>query len=163
MTTSNGFLVITTLLTALIAGLFYAYSCSVNLGLRELSDVNYVLAMQSINKAIQNPLFFLSFMGTLLFLPICTFVHYEQPLTTRFLLLLSATLIYGIGVMGVTIFINVPLNEALDKFNAQNATAEAINQARNAFEKPWNQGHFIRTVASFLTLLLVVLACVSKK
>ena len=162
MTLSNSLLVATTILTALIAGLFYAYSCSVNLGLRELSDIHYVLAMQSINKTIQNPLFFLSFMGTLLFLPICTFVHYEQPLTPRFLLLLSATLIYAIGVVGVTAFINIPLNEDLDKFNAQNATVEALNQARNAFEKPWNQGHFIRTVAAFVTLVLTVLACARK-
>jgi uncharacterized membrane protein len=146
----------------LIAGLFYAYSCSVNLGLRELSDTQYVAAMQSINRAIQNPAFFLSFMGTLLLLPVCTYVHYGQPYTSRFLLLLSATLIYAIGVFGVTMFINVPLNEALDKFNAQNATAEAINQARNAFEKPWNQGHFVRTIASFIALVLTVLACVSR-
>ena len=163
MTLTNSFLASTTILTALITGLFYGYSCSVNLGLRELSDVNYVLAMQSINRMIQNPVFFLSFIGTFLFLTVCTFVYYEQPLTRPFLFLLSATLIYAIGVVGVTAFVNVPLNEALDKFNAQNATADAINQARNAFEKPWNQGHFIRTVASFVTLVLVVLACLSKK
>jgi len=58
ITIQNITLVITTTTTSLIAGLFYAYSCSVNPGLRRLADKEYLTAMQSINKAILNPVFF---------------------------------------------------------------------------------------------------------
>ncbi|MET3535054.1 anthrone oxygenase family protein [Chryseobacterium limigenitum] len=66
-------LIVTAVLTALIAGLFYAYSCSVVLGLGKLSDTEYLKAMQSINREILNPVFFVSFMGTAVLLPISTF------------------------------------------------------------------------------------------
>lgn len=56
----------TALTTALIAGLFYAYSCSVNPGLGNLPDKEYILTMQSINIAIINPVFMLSFIGTVI-------------------------------------------------------------------------------------------------
>ena len=47
----------------IIAGVFYAYAVSVNLGLATQPDADYVAAMQVINERIQNPLFFLSFFG----------------------------------------------------------------------------------------------------
>jgi len=58
---TNIILVITATTTALMAGLFYAFSCSVNLGLARLSNAEYISAMQSINRAIQNPIFFAAF------------------------------------------------------------------------------------------------------
>lgn len=76
--------------TALIAGLFYAYSCSVNIGLGRLPDREYLAAMQNINSAILNPLFFLSFMGTLILMPLSAWLNYEQSLSGRFLLLAIA-------------------------------------------------------------------------
>lgn len=159
---TNLLLVLTATATALIAGLFYAYSCSVNIGLAKLNDTEYLKAMQSINRAILNPLFFSSFMGTLLLLPLCTYFHYETLTNKRFLLLLSATLIYAIGTFGVTMLGNVPLNEALDKFNISTATLTEITQQRTKFEKPWNNFHTIRTIASVIALILVIIACIDK-
>jgi uncharacterized membrane protein len=159
MTIASIILIITATTTALIAGLFYAYSCSVNLGLGRLSDAGYIAAMQSINKAILNPLFFTSFMGTLLLLPLCTFLHYGQPATVRFWILLAATLIYVIGTFGVTILGNVPLNDALAKFNMQSASIEDISRQRIKFEGPWNKLHTIRTIAGIICLILVIIAC----
>ena len=126
MTIINIILTIAATTTALIAGLLYAYSCSVNIELGRLADAEYISAMQSINKAIQNPLFFISFMGTLLLLPLCTYLHYGQPLSNRFWFLLISTMIYAIGVVGVTALGNVPLNEALDKFNLSSASVGTI-------------------------------------
>ncbi len=70
--------------TALMAGLFYAFSCSVNLGLARLSNAEYISAMQSTNRAIQNPIFFAAFFGAPILLPLSVFLHYGQPLTMRF-------------------------------------------------------------------------------
>lgn len=162
MTIANIILALTTLTTALIAGLLYAYSCSVNAGLGQLSDANYILAMQSINRAIQNPLFLMSFMGTLILLPISTYLHYGQPQLNRFYFLLFATIIYAIGVIGVTAFGNVPLNNILDKFNVASNNADLIAFERAKFENSWNQWHLIRTIAAVITLILVILACLNK-
>lgn len=154
-------LIITATVTALIAGLFYAYSCSVVLGLGKLSDSEYLKSMQSINREILNPVFFLSFMGTAFLLPISTFLYRGQNLV--FILLLMATLAYLIGVFGVTMFGNVPLNDQLDKFDIVNSSAEAIKEMRNNFERKWNFLNNIRTVFSVITIVLTVCACIWNK
>jgi len=130
-----------------MAGLFYAFSCSVNLGLARLPNAEYVSAMQSINRAIQNPVFFAAFFGAPILLPLSVFLHYEQPLTMRFWFLLAATIIYLIGTFGVTIFGNVPLNNTLDRFNLQSASEEEIAVQRDNFEGQWNNLNTVRTVS----------------
>lgn len=153
-------LIITAMTTGLIAGLFYAYSCSVNAGLGRLPDAQYIAAMQSINEAIINPLFMSTFMGTLLLLPACTFIHYSSPPTSRFYWLLLALVIYTVGVFGITIAGNVPLNNALAKADLNMLSPEKIRAQRELFEGPWNKLHRIRSIAAVLTLLCVIMACV---
>ena len=145
--------------TALIAGLFYSYSCSVTIGLGRLSDEAYLRAMQSINRAILNPWFFASFMGTLVLLPICTWLMFRhEAASSGFYLSLLATLVYVVAVFGVTIFGNVPLNEALDKFDIGAASAAEIKVRRVQFETRWNKLNLIRTIGALVSLLLILAA-----
>ncbi|SHF85068.1 Uncharacterized membrane protein [Chryseobacterium sp. OV279] len=152
------FLLITAVLTALIAGLFYAYSCSVVLGLGKLSDTEYLKSMQSINREILNPVFFMSFMGTAILLPVTTFLFRgDQP---AFIFLLLASAVYLIGVFGVTVAGNVPLNDMLDKFDISGSTADVVKQMRDRFENRWNLLNNVRTVFSVISIALVVCACI---
>ena len=156
-------LVFAIFLLSLITGLFYSYSVSVNPGLAKLSDGEYLRAMQSINRAILNPLFFLSFIGSLVMMPICTWLSARATgLDMSFYLLMAATILYVVGVFGVTIFGNVPLNEALDKFNISTATAGQLKNQRLAFEGPWNKLHLVRTVCNALSMLTALAAIVKK-
>lgn len=149
--------------TALIAGLLYGYFCSVNPGLHRLSDVEYLTAMQSINRAIQNPIFFISFLGTPVLLSLSTWMHYNQPIPVRFWLLLTATVVYAIGVIGVTALGNIPLNEALNSFSISSASVKEIAAQRTHFETPWNTWHTIRTIAAIGSLILVIIACLNPR
>ena len=60
-------LVAATMTTGLMAGLFYAFACSVMLGLNRTDDRTFVGAMQRINVAILNAWFLVSFVGALVF------------------------------------------------------------------------------------------------
>jgi uncharacterized membrane protein len=160
---ANILLIAAAVLSALIAGLFYAWSCSIIPGLAKLDGRTYVAAMQSFNKAILNPVFFLSFMGTLIALPVATFAHFHQPLSARFWLLLAASLLYIVGVFGITAIGNVPLNNMLASFDISTASSEAIDDVRLKFEAPWNNLHSIRTVISVAVLVLVICACMGEK
>lgn len=162
MTTSNIVLALALTSAALITGLYYGYSCSVNPGLGKLPDAAYMSAMQSINKAILNPVFFFSFMGTLVLLPLAAYMNYNLIQPTRFYLLVAAAVLYLVGSFGVTIFGNVPLNDALAAFDLKSATAEAIHTARLDFEPRWNSLHQIRTVVSLICLVLTAFACLEK-
>ena len=112
----------TILLTGLVAGLFYGYDCSVIRGLGALPDKSFLSAFQSINREILNLYFFISFMGSLLLLPLATWLNYNSGISNSFYFLLAATLIYAIAVFGVTVFGNVPLNNILDQFNIEKAS-----------------------------------------
>ena len=156
-------LLASTILNGLVAGLLYAFVCSVNPGLAALGDREYLGAMQSINQSIQNPLFFLSFMGTLILVPVCCFIMFRQTgLSLPFGLLLSAAFVYAVAVFGITIFGNVPLNEYLSKINLTALSPEALASVRIKFEKPWNGLHQVRTIASVLSFGLLVFSCYLK-
>jgi uncharacterized membrane protein len=114
--------------------------------------------MPSINKAIQNPLFGLSFMGTLLLLPLSTYLNYQPGFSGPSLWLLAATVLYIVGVVGITGFGNVPLNEALAQLDLSSLSAEELKRQRVRFEIPWNRLHNLRTIASVATLVCVLLA-----
>ncbi|TWV94353.1 DUF1772 domain-containing protein [Chitinophaga pinensis] len=154
-------MILTAVTTALISGLFYAWSCSVIPGLARVSDSTYLEAMQQMNRAILNPVFFLSFMGTVLLLPLCTYLQYGPVLSPLFWLLLLASIVYLGGTFGVTMFGNVPLNNMLDAFNLSAASVTDLADMRIKFEQPWIYLHTIRTIANVIALILVVMACVS--
>ncbi len=159
-TVQNTLLFLSVLLSALIMGLLYGYACSVNPGLSKLSNGEYLKAMQSINKEIQNPYFFISFMGTLIILPVATWYSKTHASPACFYFMLAATLVYIIGVIGVTALGNIPLNNGLDEFDITNASADQISAQRKLFESSWNNYHLVRTIASIISTSCSVIAII---
>jgi uncharacterized membrane protein len=151
-----------TLTTGLIAGVFYAYAVSVNLGLAGQPDAGYVAAMQAINERIQNPLFFLSFFGAVLFLLAALAAHSLRPRSSRFWLVALASALYVGGGFLLTVFVNVPLNEALARV-ALEAFPGELARARAAYEDPWVFWNGVRTVFSFVAFLALVCACLLRE
>ncbi|MGH7158341.1 MAG: DUF1772 domain-containing protein [Candidatus Saccharimonadales bacterium] len=156
MTFENIVLVIAGTLTALLAGLFFGYAVSVVPAFKRLKDAEYVRAMQAINIAILNPVFFVSFMGPLVLLPFSAFLAWDNDSTARFWLLVCASAVYIVGTFGITAAGNVPLNEKLAK--AEGSEKE-LSAARAAFETSWNYLHNLRTFAAIAATILVFAAC----
>jgi len=146
------------LLTGLSAGLFYAWTVSVIPGTKRVPDHVYLETMQSINRAILNPAFFLVFFGSLILLAISTVQHYQQGLT--FWLLLAASLTYLIGTFGVTSLGNVPLNDSLDVLELSELSLDLKTRTRQQYESKWNRLHMIRTVFAMLSFLISLLGIV---
>lgn len=161
MTLIDTLLILTGTLTALLAGVFFGYAVSVNGGLHRLKDAEYVRAMRSINIVIQNFLFFLSFMGPVVLLPLVTFLTRNDADSTRFMLLLAASVVYIVGSFGLTVAGNVPLNDKLAKVNVNTASETDIATARRQFEQPWNRLHAVRTLASIAATVFVFAACLA--
>jgi uncharacterized membrane protein len=160
MTVSTILLVIAAITTGLMAGLFSAWSYAVSPGLARVDNATFIAAMQAMNRAILNPIFLFCFMGTAFLLPLNVYLQYRSSLPTRFWLLLAAAVIYIVGVIGITMGGNVPLNEALDAFRLDAASPQEIVRQRQAFEAPWNRLNALRTIASLLAFALTVVACV---
>ncbi len=149
-------LFIAVVLTGLSAGLFYAWLVSVIPGTRKVIDITYLESMQSINRAILNPAFFLIFMGSPLVLAISTIQQFNSGIT--FWLLLAATITYVLGVFGVTILGNVPLNDALDALNLSEFGEVNVKAFRQSYEEKWNRLHLIRTIFSVLSFMISLLS-----
>ena len=144
------------IMTGLSAGLFYAWSVSVIPGTQKVSDATYMETMQSINRAILNPAFFLIFFGSLVLLGLSTIFHFKGG--TSFWLLLSASIVYLFGTFGVTAFGNVPLNNQLEALDLSNLAIDKMSEFRAFYEQHWNQWHLVRTIFSVLSFALTALA-----
>tara|TARA_R110001592_G_scaffold311503_1_gene586374 strand:- start:1228 stop:1728 length:501 start_codon:yes stop_codon:yes gene_type:complete len=145
------------ILTGLSAGLFYAWSVSVIPGTQKVSDSTYLETMQSINRAILNPAFFLIFFGSLVFLSIGSISQFNTSKTT-FWIMLTASVLYSVGTIGVTALGNIPLNNQLDLLNLSNMASDKIQAFRKFYEINWNRLHLIRTVFATASFVLSVIA-----
>ena len=65
-----------------------------NLGLAAQPDASYVATMQAINERIENPVFFASFFGAVIFLLAALAVHLPKPRSSRFWLIALASALY---------------------------------------------------------------------
>jgi uncharacterized membrane protein len=150
-----------TLTTGLIAGIFYAYACSVTLGLALLPDEQYVEAMQAINATVRNGVFAFSFFGAALFLVLALVVHTPRLRTRRFMLIALAAVLYIGGGFMLTFLVNVPMNQELALVSSEAAPA-TLAQIRAEYEGPWNFWNGVRTVFSSLAFLALIGACLSR-
>ncbi|SHF10990.1 anthrone oxygenase family protein [Pedobacter caeni] len=158
----SSLLALATITTALIAGLFYAFSVAVNPAFMQLPDAQYIQAMQEINRAIVNPVFLFGFLGSPLFLVLTVVGFRKGPFSAKFIWILAAALIFITGGFGVTILRNIPLNNQLEAFSLKGASAEQVKVMRDAFAGSWNNWHTLRTVCSGFSLILLVIACLKK-
>ena len=151
-----------TLTTGLVAGLYYAFAVSVNLGLAAQPDVSYVTTMQAINERIENPLFLASFFGALLLLLATFAVHFPRPRSGRFWLVALACLLYVGGSFLLTVFVSVPMNNQLAAVDLD-SPARVLADARDAYEGPWGFWNGVRAVFSVLAFLALIGACLLRE
>lgn len=144
---------ITTLITGLSAGFFYAWQVSVIPGTKLVNARTYIETMQSVNRAIINPAFMLIFFGTFL-MQILTMYLYRG--TSAMAYLLAACLCYFFGTLLVTGLGNVPLNNGLDLLNIADMSPEQLDKSRLQYELKWNRLHTLRTVFAVLSFILLL-------
>src|SRR4051812_49150584 len=112
--------------SGLIAGVFYAFSTFVMRSLSRLPAREGIAAMQSINIGVINPAFLGVFLGTAITCVatiFCAIVRWESP---RSIYLVVGALLYIVGTFGVTMFGNVPLNNALAKLRDDDEDASTV-------------------------------------
>lgn len=150
-------LIVSTLLMAAIAGFFYAYAVSVIRGLDVVAPDVAIRSMQGINATVRNMLFAPAFFGSLGLTVITALLYLAHRRDWTAGLILAAAVLYAAGGFGLTLFWNVPLNNALAG-QAIPADPVAALDMWQSYRDPWMDGNTARTVISFLALLLLILA-----
>lgn len=139
-------LIAATITMGLIAGLFYAFACSVVLGLGRAGDRTFVDATQRINAAILNGWLFLSFLGALLLTAVALLLHLRgegRPVLPW----IAAALVLYVAAFVITMGVNVPLNNQLAAAGDPDRIAD-LAAVREHFEATWVRWHLVRTVAA---------------
>jgi uncharacterized membrane protein len=144
----------TALACGLMAGLFFAFSNSVMGALGRLQPAEGIAAMQSINRVILNPLFLTIFLATpaaCALVILSSLWRWSEP-GAAWLILGGA--LYIAGAFLVTIFINVPMNNALDAVHPTTTEAAAFWTRYLANWTTWNH---VRTIASLTAAALLTI------
>lgn len=128
----------------LLAGLFYAFSCAILPGLQNADDRSLIDGMQHINTAIENPIFFATFLGApALTVAAVVMARHGSRRVFRWIVAAAALALLGIVVTGA---FNLPLNDDLK--NAGDAFRIGDpGKVRDDFVGPWVAWNIVRALA----------------
>jgi uncharacterized membrane protein len=146
---------------ALMTGVFFAFSTFVMKGLNQIPANESISAFNSINVMVTRSLFGAAFMITPLLCMFTMIVAVWKWQSPAGIYILAGGIIYVVCGLLVTIFFNIPLNDAL-------ATV-APNDPNNAnlwrnFYDPWMFWNHVRTIGSLgaTTAFIIALYCGAK-
>ena len=144
--------------SALIAGVFFAFSSFIMKALARLPSSEGMAAMQSINVAVLNPVFLGVFMGTTVIsvlVSILAIMAWEMPSSPYYL---AGSVFYIVGTFLVTGLGNVPLNTQLAAITVDDPAASDTWQH---YLYEWTRLNTIRTVSALLAASMLLIGLVN--
>jgi uncharacterized membrane protein len=141
----------------LIGGLFFAFSSFVMTALGRLPPAGGISAMQSINVAVLNPVFFAAFFGTAALSVAALIVALMRWSGPGAAYLLMGALLYLVGTIFVTMAANVPLNNALARVKPDSVEGASLWEL---YLKTWTAWNHLRTIASLAAAACFIMALV---
>jgi len=146
--------VVTALGCGLIAGVFFAFSSFVMKALARIPAAQGIAAMQSISIVVLNPAFLGVFLGTAAGcagVAIWAVADWDR----RSGLLITGSILYLVGTVGVTRVFHIPLNDALAKADPSSAAGARI---WSGYRKSWTIWNHVRTAAALAAAAAFVTA-----
>ncbi len=137
--------------SALVGGIFFAFSSFVIKALARVPSAEGIGAMQSINVVVLNPSFLAAFIGTAvvsLGAVVLALAGWGRPSAPFFL---GGALFYLVGTLLVTMLGNVPLN---DQLAAVSATDPGARDVWEHYVSRWIVWNHVRTAAAMVAALL---------
>ena len=143
----------------MVGGLLLAFSVAVMPALARQPDAHGMRVMQVINVVILNPLFLTLFIGTAFVALGLMGLSWPGGPGEGLALGLVGALLYLIGVFGVTMVVNVPLNNRLAALDA-NASDSGL-EWRHYLQR-WTWWNHVRSAAAAMASLAMTLAAVGR-
>lgn len=147
-------IVVASLGSALIAGVFFAFSSFVMKALARVPSEEGIAAMQAINVVVLRPSFLGVFMGTTVMSALVAVLAIAGWGASWAPLLLAGALLYIVGTFLVTAIGNVPLN---DQLAATPANGPDANSVWERYLDRWTRLNTYRSLAAAATSLLFTL------
>ncbi|MGB3635717.1 MAG: anthrone oxygenase family protein [Rubrobacteraceae bacterium] len=135
-----------------MAGFFFAFTVLVMPGLDATEPLAAMSAMQAINDAVRNALFAIGFFGAMVLCLAVILVSLIRRGGSASWTALAGAVIYIVGVFGVTVGFNVPLNETLATLDP---TLPENAPSMTAYIEDWSFWNNVRTLANVLAFGLL--------
>ncbi len=150
-------LVLATMTTGVMTGVFGLYSNTIMPGLGKTDDRTFVGAFQQMDRAIINPLFMSFFLGALILTGLAGALHFGAS-GRRALPWIAIAFVLYLVVVIITMAVNVPLNDALKAAGEPDQISDLAKVRRDFNEARWQAFNWIRVV---LTTSSFALLCVA--
>ena len=130
-------------------------------GIGKLDDLEFLQAFKSMNRVILNKAFLSVFGGAMIAVFLVPVSHFALVPKALFWFYISISVLYAVGVLGVTVNGNIPLNELLDTAHLDAMSTHEIEILRERVESKWNSYHLMRTACSAITFVGLILSIYS--
>ena len=159
MTLVVGFLIVSTLLCALVTGFIFTYAVVVMPGFAKLDDRDFIRAFQVTDGVIQNnqPLFMLAWVGSIVSVVATMILGFIEHHGIARWTVIAIGFVYLLGVQVITIRVHLPLNNRLQRLEIDEMDPESLSKERNKFETRWNYFNNIRTMIAFVVSFSLML------
>ena len=148
-------ILLATIGSSLTGGIFFAFSTFVMQALAKQPTAQGIATMQAINITVINPWFMVAFFAPAvagILLSISQLFQWQPSIA---IYLITGSLLYLIGTIGVTVVGNIPLNDALA------IVAPDSNEGTNLWSRyltDWTFWNHVRTIAALLAATLFAIA-----
>lgn len=151
---STAVLLLATLTSGLVAGVYLFYAHTVMPGLGRAGDRTFVAGFQALDRAIVNPWFMATgFLGAPVLTVVAGLLHLGEP-RRPVLWWVVAALVLDLVTIGITAGVNLPANDRLKA--AGDADTIDVAAVRTEFDEVrwvrWNLVRVVLSVASFVAL-----------
>lgn len=153
----NTSLALAILMFGIMAGFFWTYTFNVNLATAQLDGASYARVQSLFNVNVRHAMFFSFFFGSAVAAVLALILNYRHYRNPSFWLLASAAILYIVGIILFTKFVNLPLNYYTESWNP-----EFLPSDWEATRQSWNEANAWRVLISFLAFALSLLALVGR-
>jgi len=145
--------------TALMAGIYFAFSSFVMDSLKRIDESSGISAMQSINTTILKSSFMPLFFGSSIISALLAVISIFKMDGLVSHVTTASGILYVFGMLMCTALFNVPLNNVLAKTNPDSAEA---HQVWKHYLNNWTKWNHVRTITSILSCALFIYALTLK-
>ena len=148
-----------TMAMGVMTGVFQHYAYAVMPGLGRTDDRTFVGAFQSIDRAIINPWFFVSFFGALVFTGVAAVLHLGAGARSALPWILAGLILYGAAFV-ITLRVNVPRNDEIKAAGDPNRIPDLAAVRARFGEATWVRWNIVRALLSTTALGCLIWALV---
>ena len=149
----RGSIVVAVFVFGIMAGFFWTYTFNVNRAMLQVDGETYAIVQSLFNRNVRHPMFFVFFFGGGIFSVLALLLNYRHWQQPSFWMLSGAVLVYVLGIIVFTRWVNLPLNYYTESWNPQQLPADW-----ESVRAQWNTANAWRVGTAALAFLLGLLA-----